>query len=229
MTASPIVLTHVYLQTSELKQAIVLWAKEHNMTVQDTIKTLIEKMLDSKDHSSNIERFHKEATGELSAIQKTNMRRVTCGFSPELINRMDAAIRTLGHVEKAKLRGIFINEAIRRYLEPDLIKFSFLKESAFSDKKQAAMNLKALRLKLKLTQQEFTQIYFAPEGNNLISFSQYAMIERTGKGSLDRLIEFISITLHIDKARFYDSTLEFSEYIKAINLEGLKENVYLRK
>ncbi|HBP63537.1 MAG TPA: hypothetical protein DD730_04545 [Desulfosporosinus sp.] len=217
MTASPIVLTHVYLQTSELKQAIVLWAKEHNMTVQDTIKTLIEKMLDSKDYTSNIEKFHKEATGELSAIQKTNMRRVTCGFSPELMDRVDVAIRTLGQVEKAKLRGIFINEAIRRYLEPHLIEFGFLKGTAFLDKKQAAMNLKALRLKLRLTQQEFTQKFFAPEGVSLISFSQYAMIERTGKGSLDRLIEFISITLHLDKARFYDSTLEFAKYIKVIN------------
>ena len=217
MTASPIVLTHVYLQTSELKQAIVCWAKEQNMTVQDTIVALIEKMLDSKDYSSNIEKFHKQATGELSAIQKTNMRRVTCGFSPELMNRMDAAIRTLGHLEKAKLRGIFINEAIRRYLEPHLIKSGFLEETAFLDKKQAAMNLKALRVKLRLTQQEFTQTYYTSEGISLISFSQYAMIERTGKGSLDRLIEIITITLLLDKARFYDSTLVFAEYIKDIN------------
>ena len=217
MTASPIVVTHVYLQTIELKQAIVLWAKEHNMTVQDTIQSLIEKMLDSKDYSSNIEKFHKEATGELSAIQKNNMRRVTCGFDPKLMERMDAAIRTLGHGEKAKLRGVFINEAIRRYLEPELIEFGFLKETAFLDNKQAAMNLKALRKKLGLTQQKFAQKYFAPEGISMISFPQYAMIERTGKGSLDRLIEFISITLHLDKARFYDSTLEFAEYIRDIN------------
>jgi len=216
MTGSPIIMTHVYLQTIELKQAIVNWAENQNTTVQDIIQSLVVKMLSSKDYSSNIERFHKEATGKLSAIEKNNMRKVTCGFDPKLMERMDSAIRTLGREEKAKLRGIFINEAIRRYLEPELIKLGFLKETSFLNIKQAAKNLKALRMKLKLTQPELIQKYFTPEGISMISTPQYSLIERTGKGSLDRLIEFISITLKLDKAIFYDSTLEFAEYIKDI-------------
>lgn len=213
MTGSPIVLTHVYLQTIELKQAIVDRAKKNNTTVQESIQTVIEKMLASKDYSSKIEKFHKEATGELTAVEKNNKRRVTCGFDPVLMRRVDKAISSLGKGEKAKLRGIFINEAIRRYLEPDLIELGLLKETVFLDKKQAAKNLKGLRLKLELTQKDFKQRFFETE----ISLPQYAAIERTGKGSLDRLIESISKALHLDEARFYDSSLEFAEYIKDLS------------
>lgn len=216
MASRSISMTHVFFQTSELKDAVVLWAEKHNTSVQKTLQTVIEKMLDSNDYSSDIEKPHKFASEELSAVEHNNKRRVTCGFDANLRDRMDEAIKTLGKGEKAKLRGIFINEAIRRYLEPQLIENGFLRGTVFLDQKQAAKNLKELRLKLGLTQREFKQKFFENDGISVISLPQYAAIERTGKGSIERLIELVSIVLNLDKEKFYDSTLEFAEYIKDI-------------
>lgn len=208
MDVKPIVITHVWLQTTELKQAIVQWVQKHDILIQKLIEDLAEKMLASGDYTISVDKLHNNAGED----QKSRI--ITCGLDYELLERIDVAVKTSNPKEDSKFRSRFFNEAIRRYLEPQLIEYGFLKSTVFLSKKQAAKNLKAYRETLGLKPKEFMAKYFEPEGNPMISYPQYSAIERSGTGNVDKLIDRLSLVIGLDKMRFYEPTVEFLKYIE---------------
>ncbi len=207
MDVKPVVITHIYFQTAELKQAITLWVQKHNMLIQELIENLTEKILASGDYSISVDKIYDDA------VKAPSLRMVTCGLDYELLQRIDIAVKTSNPKENTKFRSRFINEAVRRYLEPQLIESGFLETTVFLNREQAAKNLKAYRETLGLKPREFLQKYFEPEGIPIISYPQYSAIERSATGNVDRLIEHLSTVVGLDKARFYRPTVEFSKYI----------------
>ncbi|OLN25789.1 hypothetical protein [Desulfosporosinus metallidurans] len=203
MNAKPVVITHIYFQTAELKQAVTLWVQEHNMLIQELIENLAEKILASNDYSISVDKVYDDT------VKAPNLRMVTCGLDYELLERIDVAVKLSNPNEDAKFRSRFINEAIRRYLEPQLIESRFLETTVFLNREQAAKNLKAYRETLGLKPKEFLQKYF----DTMISYPQYSLIERSGTGNVDRLIEHLSTVVGLDKMRFYGTTVEFSKYL----------------
>ena len=195
MNAKPVVITHIYFQTTELKQAIMLWLPEHYKSIQDLVENLAEAILSSGDYSISVDKVYDDP------VKARNLRMVTCGLDYDLLERIDVI---------TKFRSQFINEAIRRYLEPQLIEAGLLKTTVFLNRKQAAKNLKAYRRMIGLKPKEFLQKYF----DTMISYPQYSLIERSGSGNVDRLIDHLAAVEGLDKVKFYGGTVEFGKYMR---------------
>lgn len=204
-------------KNKELKSAILKYSESENKPVNVIIAEALEKMINSKDYKISILRGYDESVDSgINTRENIVSRQFSLDFAPGIINQVD---KTIDHIKDAKpknkiTRSLFTQEAIKRYLEPELIRLNYLPASVFKDKIVAANNLKALREKLGLKPQEFLLKYFTPDGVAIISYPQYLVIERTGAGNVDRLIDFLSNALHLEKERFYNSPLEFSEHIK---------------
>lgn len=204
MDAKPVVITHIYFQTAELKQAITLWVQENNMLIQELIENLAKKILASGDYSISVDKVYEDT------VKAPNLRMVTCGLDYDLLERIDVSVKLSNPKEDAKFRSRFINEAIRRYLEPQLIESGLLKTTVFLNRKQAAKNLKVYREILGLKPKEFLQKYF----DTMISYPQYSLIERSASGNVDRLIDHLAKVDGLDKVKFYGGAVEFWEYAK---------------
>lgn len=203
----------VYLAYSELKDALVKYCSKHGYSQGECITWVWNKMLKSNNYSLSVSLMHDDSQGGRKK-QLEKMLNISLPF--ELIKRVDDLIQQLKDSGSSINRSLFTQEGIRRYLEQKLIMEGFLHNTVFKDRSVAASNLKIFRSLLKLTQKEFFDRYLIIGGEKQISYSQYSLLERTGKGNIERLLEIISDRFGIDKNSFFDEQPVFLEYITKI-------------
>ena len=218
--ATAAVQIQVYIGTKELKEAIERYAVDVKKPVWEIIGDTWTKMLAEGDYAISVFRLYEESveTG-MNRRENQAQRRFKLTMPPDLVTKVDELIMKLK--QSSNQRGInrsaFSQEAIRRYLEPQLIARGYLTGSQFKDKRQAAKNLAAFRESLGLTRPEFLDKYLTKGGRQVISYPQYAAIERSGKGNIDRLLDTLAEVLHINKETFYWSTDNFLLYLKRLS------------
>lgn len=217
--ATPVIKIQSYVGTKELKEAIKSYANAIGKPIQEIIADTWWSMLSSGDFE--IDTLY-EASIDTGLDRRENQakRCFKLSMPPDLVERVDNVIADLKN--RNNLPGInrssFTQEAIRRYLEPELIHKGYLtisqfknKHQAANNKRQAANNLVYFRESLGLTRLEFLAKYFTVKDKPLISYPQYTVIERSGKGNIDRLLKILSAILNIDKEVFYYSTEAFTD------------------
>lgn len=209
----------ISLHSKELKDAITQYAAANGKDVYRVIEETWKAMLSSTDYTIRVNTvYDKSIETGLAATENQKQRRFDLNMNPDLTTQVDDAIEDEKRKGVKKInRSIFTQEAIRRYIEPALIQSGYLKESVFKDYKKAAKNLRALRDMLG-TQQDFYKKFFIINGVNLISYSQYAFIERGAGGNIEKVIELVSDALNISKEAFFMEPLEFQDYLKSINI-----------
>jgi len=199
-------------RTKELKQAIVKYSESINTSVSVVIGEALQKMVDSKDYSISVFRVYDESS--VSGIDtRENMisRQISLDFDPGIINSVDKTIKRIkDELPKSKItRLLFIQEAIKRYLEPELIRLNLLEASVFKDKLLAAKNLTTFRKSMEMSRNKFIDTYLTIEGKSQISYPQYTVIENSGKGNIDRILDLLTEKLNLEKDVFYESELSF--------------------
>lgn len=206
----------VYIGTKELKTAIESYAAAIDKPIWEIIAETWTKMLASGDLNISVNTRYEESseTGIDTPKNQAN-RRFMLMMPPELVDKVDQVISDLKI--KSQRRGInrssWTQEAIRRYLESELIDKGYLDNTQFKDKSQAAKNLITLREHLKLKRSEFVNKYLLVDGELILSYPQYSAIERSGKGNIDRILDRICETFKINKDIFYDPTTDFIKYL----------------
>ncbi|MGE4282309.1 MAG: helix-turn-helix domain-containing protein [Clostridia bacterium] len=200
MVVKPVAQIYVYIHSNELKDAIFAYAEATNQNVYDVIADVWRKMLDSKDYS--IKSTIGSSQGENPRISLTMD-----------IHIANEAQKIFDHLAAEGVKGVswtsWTQEGIWRYLEPVLLKEGYLKDKVFRDKAQAARNIKYLRSAKGLSQNEFIDIYLTVEDEKLISLPQYSLIERSGKGNVERLVSQLAEVLKIDEEILYSPSTEF--------------------
>lgn len=214
--ANATVTFQVYIGTKELKTAIENYAKDIDKPVWEIIAETWTKMLASGDFNISVyTRYEESSETGIDTLKNQGHRRFFLMMPPELVEKVDQVISDLK--VKSQKRGIkrssWTQEAIRRYLEPELIDKGYLDNTQFKDKHQAAKNLITLREHLKLKRSEFVNKYLLIDGELILSYPQYSAIERNGKGNIDRILDRICQIFKIDKDIFYDPTTDFIRYL----------------
>lgn len=196
----------VNAKSKELKTAILEYCKSINKKVNVVIAEALQKMIDSKDYSVSVFRGYDEAAAAgIDPRENIVSRQFSLDFSPGIINQVDKVIKQLKDENpKSKVTRLqFIQEAIKRYLEPELIRLGFINASVFKDKLVAAKNLTAFRQSLNLTRVEFIENHLTINGKPQISYPQYTAIENYGKGNIDRLLDIVAEKFKMEKDNFY--------------------------
>lgn len=209
-----------YVGTKKLKEAIDKYSKKTNQTVMEIIIEVWKQMLSSGDLSLAIKtRYEETIEMEETAQENQANRRFKFNMPPEIIIDVDNAIENYKkeNVKVVMNRSLFNQEAIRRYLEPKLIELGCLDSTQFKDKKQAVRNLVNLRSSLGLNKREFLMTYLKLNGILILSYPQYANIERTGEGNVDRILKTLVDTMGISVDTFYLSTEHFLDYLNLVN------------
>lgn len=215
--ATAIVQFQTYVGTKELKIAIEKYAESLGKPVWEVIAETWTMMLASGDFNISVNTLYEESseTG-VDRMKNQAQRRFKLTMPPDLTKSVDEILIKLK--QKSNKRGInrssWTQEAIRRYLEPELITQGYLENSQFKDKHQATKNLIFFRESLKLKRLEFLDKYLTVNGQLLVSYPQYCAIERNGKGNIDRILDRIAELTQIDKDAFYETTPVFIEYLK---------------
>lgn len=210
----------VFVADPNLKITLEKYAENQNTSVSALISQSWEKLLSSRNLSLKVKTFrHDSADKGISAKEHQVATRINISVPINLVNKVDKAIE----IQKEKAKDIVINrnlfnlEAIRRYIEPDLIENGYLNETIFKDDTLAVKNIIAIREKLGLNQKEFYQMYFV-QANGLkpvISYPQYALIERTGRGNVTRILSYLSEKFRVDHDSFY---LPMNDFIRKLNV-----------
>lgn len=218
--ATPVVQIQTYVGTKELKEAIEHYATDKGKPVWEIIADTWKSMLASGDFTISVDTLYEESV-DTGIDRKENQaqRRFKLTMPPDLVEEIDQVITDLKRESHRRWinRSSFTQEAIRRYLEPELITKGYLATSQFKNKRRAAQNLVLYRESLGLTRPEFLAKYYTVEGQLLISYPQYATIERNGKGNVDRLLDIVAESSHIMKEAFYWPTEDFLAYLKRLN------------
>lgn len=217
--ATPVIKVQLYVGTKELKEAIKNYASAIGKKIQDIIIETWWDMLSSGDYEISVDTLYEETldTGK-DRRENQAQRCFKLSLPPELVEKVDNVVDELK--KGSKLRGInrssFTQEAIHRYLEPELIQKGYLTISQFKNKRQAAKNLLHYRESLSLSRLEFYKKYLTVDDQPLISYPQYTAIERNGKGNIDRLLDILSDITNVDKEDFYLTTTDFIDNLKSI-------------
>lgn len=214
-----------YVGTKNLKEAIDKYSKKTNRTVMEIIIDVWKQMLSSGDLSLAIKTRYEETIEMKETAQENQVnRRFKFNMPPEIIIDVDNAIVDYkkDNVKVVMNRSLFNQEAIRRYLEPKLITLGYLDSTQFKDKNQAVKNLVNFRSNLGLNKREFLMKYLTLNDNPILSYPQYASIERTGKGNVDRILKTLADTMEISEDAFYLSTEHFLNYLNTLSFENCK-------
>lgn len=195
-------------KSKELKNAILRYSDESlDKPVNVVIGEVIQKMVDSKDYTVSVFRGYDEsAVSGINTRENIVSRQISLDFEPGIIHKVDKIIKHIKDEKpKSKItRLLFIQEAIKRYLEPELIRLNYLPASVFKDKLVAAKNLTAYRKSLEMSRTKFIETYLSIEGEPQISYPQYTVIENSGKGNIDRILDLLAERLNLEKDIFYD-------------------------
>ncbi|HVJ48889.1 hypothetical protein [Desulfitobacterium sp.] len=219
--ATATVQVKAYVGTKELKIAIEKYAEALEKPVWEVIAETWTKMLASGNFNISVNTLYEESSETGIARRKNQAHRCfSLTMPPDLISSVDDILLNLK--KKSNKRGInrssWTQEAIRRYLEPELIVQGYLDISQFKDKRQAAINLVTFRESLKLSRSEFLDKYLTVNGQLLLSYPQYSVIERIGKGNIDRILDRISVVTenNINKDAFYQAPPDFNKYLNKL-------------
>lgn len=215
MALKSMVSVYIYFYNVELKDAISRYAEAERKSVTAVVFDLWRQMLDS----GNFEIMRIEGPGFVKRKSPKFLLKVEVDLYEEVQHVLDS-------LSAGGLKGIgltqWTQEAIRRYLEPVLLQEGWLEEKILRvkslDKSQAAENIKELRRLKGMTLQEFFDNYLIVDyikGKGVVSLSQFAFIERTGKGNVDKIVDHLSAALGIDKDVFSFSSTEFKNFMKA--------------
>ncbi|AFM43603.1 hypothetical protein Desaci_4778 (plasmid) [Desulfosporosinus acidiphilus SJ4] len=219
MAKSIFVRVPISLHSKQLKDAIVQYAAANDKDVYKIIEDIWGSMLSSGDFSISVNPvYDKESETGLVATENQKQRRFELNMNPDLTNQVDEVISNEKRKGIKKInRSIFTQEAIRRYVEPALIEGGYLKESVFKDYKRAAKNLRTLR-NLIGSQQDFYNKYIVIDERPLVSYSQYAFIERGAGGNIEKVLELVSDALNMSKDVFFEQPQEFQDYLNSIDI-----------
>ena len=207
-------------KNKELKNAILMYSESSAKAVTIVIGEAIQKMVDSKDYTISIFQGHDEsAVSGIDTRENILSRQISLDFDPGIINSVDKIIMRL-NTENPKnkiTRRLFVQEAIKRYLEPELIRLNYLPASVFKDKLVAAKNLRTFRKSLKnISRAKFIENFLSRDGKPQISFPQYTVIETTGKGNIDRILDLVveSFDFALEKDVFYEPEVIFKSRLE---------------
>jgi hypothetical protein len=204
---------NVFLYSDILKDALNKYANDHNTFITDLIENALLQMIDSNDFSISVDRVYDKAVQGKTALENQTSRRLSLVTDIELVDKADFIIDQ----QKPKTnRSLFIQESIRRYLEPILISEGYLPEPVFRNKQQAIENLKLLRSYMGFRNtKEFHTKFLKKENSDeyFISYRHYSLMERVGTGDIDRIINIISQKTNIEKSAFYLPSYDFQNYI----------------
>jgi len=208
------VIFQVYVGHPELKNAIIKYCSDKNMSVSECIMKIWQQMIDSQNFLMSTNTIHYDSQGLSNSRDKQIAKMLTLSMPYHFINEIDILISKLKKPETKINRSLFTQEGIKRYLEPELIMQGYLVSTIFKNRANATKNLEHLRNELKLSKIEFQKKYLVIEGFQLISYPQYCAIVNKGKGNIDRILDIITDTFGLDKQAFYDDPGIFNEYIK---------------
>lgn len=214
MALKSMVSVYIYFYNVELKDAISRYAEAESKSVTAVVFDIWRQMLDS----GNFEIKRIEGPG----FVKRKSPKFLLNVEEDLYDEVQHVLDSLS---AGGLKGIgltlWTQEGIRRYLEPVLLQEGWLKEKVLRvknlNKCQAAENIKELRRLRGMTLQEFFDNYLIVDhikGQGVVSFSQFAFIERTGKGNVDKIVDHLSAVLGINKDVFSFSSVDFKSFMK---------------
>lgn len=205
----------VNAKNKELKSAILMYSESVNKPVNVMISEAMHKMVDSKDYTISVFKSYDEsAVSGINTRKNIVSRQFSLDFDPGIINKVDKIIKQIkAESPKNKItRLLFIQEAIKRYLEPELISLNYLPASVFKDKIIAGKNLTAFRKSKGMSRTKFIETYLSENYKPLISLPQYTVIENSGKGNIDRILDLLAKKFDLEKDSFYESELLLREY-----------------
>lgn len=221
MKRNPVIQFFVFVP-SELKLAIKSYVATSKRNGRKTsVAEIVEKawrsMLQSKDFSIQVNKPYTSYRNLKNKEEKKRMsqdRQVSLLFEPALLAEVDEVLNNFKELN----RSMFTQEALRRYIEPTLIKEGFLKKSVFYNKTTLSENLQTLReAYLHLNRKEFIREYLTESEEPLISYPQYVVIERDHKGNVERIINHLAKRMQISETLFYLPKDEFLvELLEAI-------------
>lgn len=194
-------------KSKELKNAILRYSESINKPVNVVIGEAIQKMVDSKDYTVSVFRGYDEsAVSGIKTRENIVSRQFSLDFDPGIIHKIDKIIKHIKDERpKSKITRLsFIQEATKRYLEPELIRLNYLSATVFKDKLVAAKNLKSFRQSLDMSRTIFIETYLSIDSKPQISYPQYTVIENKGTGNIDRILDLIAEKFKLDKDIFYE-------------------------
>ena len=209
----------VFVGAPDLKKALEEYASDKNTSVSALIADAWEKMILSHNFTLMVKTlYHESSEKGISVKENQAATRINISIGLGLLDRVDKIVKNQKELNRGTVfnRNLFNLEALRRYVEPELIEHGYLSKSIFKEEELAVKNLIALREKLQLTKKDFHRQFFceANESRPFISFPQYALIERTSRGNILRLVNHISKKLNLDSEIFYLPTDEFLNRLK---------------
>ncbi|OCZ50862.1 hypothetical protein [Dehalobacter sp. TeCB1] len=219
MVIRKVIKVSTYLYSDVLKNALNKYADEHKTSLSVLLKDALLQMIESNDFVVSVDRVYDEMSDQgKTALENQRARSLSFVQEMELIDNVDDIVSELRKSDVKINRSLFIQEAIRRYLEPILIREGYLSESVFKSKDNAVKNLKFLRTALGYTSAKSFHANYLKSGTDeyYISYPQYAYMERKSEGNVDRVIDIISDSVGIEKEFFYLDSNEFEEYIGSL-------------